>query len=65
MTAHPLEVLADACELLAERVKIGNLKFIEAVDFAYSSADVAGLVAIYGDDRIQAVLANAFMDCRA
>jgi len=64
MTAHPLEVLADNCELLAARVRIGNLAFIQAIDFAYSAADIAGLVEIYGDDQIQTVLADAFMGCR-
>lgn len=65
MTVHPLNLLADRCVTLAERVRLGNLQFIEAIDFAYSAADFAGLVEIYGDDRIQSILANAFMDWRA
>jgi hypothetical protein len=65
VTTPPLELLADRCKLLADRVRSGNMRFIEAVDFAYSAADFAGLVEIYGDDQIQTVLANAFMDCRA
>jgi hypothetical protein len=64
MMDHPLDLLADRCKTLAERVRIGNLPFIEAIDFAYSAADFAGLVEIYGDDRIQTVLASAFMDCK-
>ena len=65
MIAHPLELFADRCQLLADRVRGGNMDFIGAIDFAYSSADIAGLVDIYGDDQIQTILANAFMDCRA
>jgi hypothetical protein len=63
-TAPPLELLADQCKTLARRVKNGDLGFIEAVDFAYSAADFAGLIQNYGDDQIQAVLASAFMDCK-
>ena len=63
-TAQPLELLANRCKTLADRVQNGNLGFIEAVDFAYSAADFAGLIDIYGDDQIQAVLADAFMGAR-
>jgi hypothetical protein len=63
-TAHPLELLADGCKSLAGRVKNGDMGFVEAVDFAYSAADLAGLIDNYGDDLIQDVLAIAFMGAR-
>jgi hypothetical protein len=63
-SADPLAILSERCKTLADRVSSGNLGFIEAVDFAYSAADFAGLIERFGDDRIQTVLANAFMGCR-
>jgi hypothetical protein len=62
--ADPLTLLLDRCRTLAGRVKNGDLPFVEAVDFAHSAADFAGLVDRYGDDQVQAVLADAFMGCR-
>jgi hypothetical protein len=62
--ANPLTLLLDRCRTLAGRVKNGDLPFVEAVDFAYSAADFAGLVDRYGDDQVQSVLADAFMGCR-
>jgi hypothetical protein len=38
------------------------LPFIDAVDFAYSAADFAGLVQQHGDDEIQKIIAAAFME---
>jgi hypothetical protein len=60
----PLAILFERCTTLAERVRERRLSFIDAVDMAYSAADFAGLIESYGDDRIQAVLADAFMGCR-
>ena len=60
----PLALLAERCATLADRVRFGDLPFIEAVDMAYSAASFAGLVGRYGDDHIQAVLAKAFMGAR-
>ncbi len=62
--ANPLTLLLDRCRTLVGRVNNGDLPFVEAVDFAYSAADFAGLVDRYGDDQVQAVLADAFMGCR-
>ena len=59
-----LDLLRDRCCTLADRVKSGDLPFIDAVDFAYSAADFAGLVQRHGDDEIQKVLAAAFMGVR-
>lgn len=57
-----LELLFEKSCVLAERVRAGGLAFNDAVDLAYSAADWAGLVDRYGDDRIQSVLASAFME---
>lgn len=46
---------------MAGRVLSGEIDFIEAVDACYSSAEWAGLVHRFGDDLVQAVLAEAFM----
>jgi hypothetical protein len=46
---------------MARRVLSGEVDFIDAVDACYSAADWAGLVQRYGDDLVQAVLAEAFM----
>ena len=62
--SHPLSIFAERCTTLAARVKRGELLFLEAVDFAYSAADFSGLVESYGDDRIQKVMAGAFIGCR-
>jgi len=57
---HPLDLLFDKCEILADRIGAGQVSFLDAVDMAYSAADWAGLVDRYGDDAVQAVLADAF-----
>jgi len=57
-TDHPLDLLEERCATLATRVSQDELLFIDAVDMAYSAADWAGLVDRYGDDRVQAVLAD-------
>ena len=61
MQNHPLEILSDRCATLAARVREGQVSFIDAIDMAYSAADFAGLIESYGDDKIQGILANAFM----
>jgi hypothetical protein len=52
---------SDRCEQLALRVRAGQLPFIEAVDLAYSAAQWGGAVDALGDDRVQQVMARAFM----
>jgi hypothetical protein len=61
---HPLDLFHERCLTLADRVALGDLPFIDAVDTAYSAADFAGLVDHFGDDTVQTVLAAAFMRCR-
>jgi|RhiMetdeSRZDD1v2_1073273.scaffolds.fasta_scaffold92059_5 hypothetical protein len=61
---HSLDLLHERCLILADRVEVGELPFIDAVDLAYSAAEFAGLVHIFGDDLIQDVMADAFVRCR-
>lgn len=58
--AHPLDLLFERANALADRARDGSLPFIDAVDMAYSAADWSGLVDRYGDDVVQLVLADAF-----
>ena len=66
MTARPdftkrqLELFAIRCGALADRVAAGNLSFLDAVDFAYSAAEFAGLVETAGDVAVQKIMAAAF-----
>jgi hypothetical protein len=62
--ARQLEILARRSLELADRVAAGELKFIDAVDLAYSAAAWAGLVETLGDDVVQATLAAAFANAR-
>jgi hypothetical protein len=59
-----LEILALRSRELADQVAAGQLKFIDAVDAAYESAQWAGLVKSVGDDVVQATLAAAFANAR-
>jgi hypothetical protein len=61
MSDRTLDLLYVRICTLAERVASGELGFIDAVDMAYSAADWAGVVQRYGDDLVQAVLAEAFI----
>jgi hypothetical protein len=62
--AEPLAIMLERSKTLAARVRSKELTLQDAVDFAYSAADFAGLVERYGDDRIQEVLVLAFMGPR-
>jgi hypothetical protein len=57
---HPLDILFQRAATLAGRARAGSIPFIDAVDLAYSAADLAGLVERFGDDVIQVILADAF-----
>lgn len=71
-----LEIFALRCIQLADRVAAGELKFLDAAEFAYDAAigadlpnaiDVSGLIdrnVISGDDVVQATLAAAFANAR-
>lgn len=59
-----LEILQDAANAIAERVRQGRMSFLDGVDFIWSAAEWAELVDRYGPDAVQAVLSEAFMGCR-
>jgi hypothetical protein len=58
--SRQLEILAARSLDLADRVKTGEIEFIDAVDIAYEAAYWAGLTETVGDDIVQTVLATAF-----
>jgi hypothetical protein len=59
-TSRQLEILAARSFDLADRVKTGELEFIDAVDIAYEAACWAGLTETAGNGFVQTVLATAF-----
>jgi hypothetical protein len=59
-----LEILALRTLELADRVALGELHFLDAIDVAYDSALWSGLTETVGDDIVQATLAAAFANAR-
>jgi hypothetical protein len=71
-----LEIFAVRCIELGDRAAAGEIKFLDAVDLAYSAAiwadlpnaiEASGLIDIKlvsGDDIVQATLAAAFANAR-
>jgi hypothetical protein len=59
-TDKQLTLFAARCLELADRVAVGQIKFIDAVDMAYSAAIWSGLVDHVGDDAVQRVMALCF-----
>lgn len=57
-----LELFGARCQELADRVRAGQIAFIEAVDMAYEAAIWSGLTDAAGDDPVQWVMATVFMD---
>jgi hypothetical protein len=64
LVRRQLEHFIARCLQLADRVRMGQIGFIEAVDIAYSAAQWSGLADDVTDDRLQACLAYAFMGVR-
>jgi hypothetical protein len=60
-----LEILALRSLELADRVAVGELPFIEAIDLAYNAAEWSGLIETVGDNIVQATIAAAFANARA
>jgi hypothetical protein len=56
-----LVLLYDRCCVLVARVAAGQLPFLDAVDMAWSASEFSGTVDRVGPDRVQAILARAFM----
>jgi hypothetical protein len=59
-----LELFSARCHELAQRVNLGTISFIDAVDMAYSAAVRSGMADDLGDDAVQATMAAAFMGAR-
>jgi hypothetical protein len=49
---------------LADRVAVGEIAFLDAVDVAYEAARWSGLTSTVGEDIVQATLAAAFANAR-
>lgn len=62
-TAAQLAIFELRCGTLADRVRAGNLGFVDAVDLAASAAEWSGLAESAGWDKIQFVMAAAFGTC--
>lgn len=56
-----LALFAVRCRQMVERVNVGAIPFIWAVDALYEAALWSGLVDDVGDDIVQEVMAEAFM----
>lgn len=56
----PLDILFERSCTMADRVEAGEIPLIEAVDFLWSAAELAGTVDRAGPDAVQSVLASAF-----
>jgi hypothetical protein len=63
-TSRQLVVLALRSLELADRVAVGEIPFLDAVDMAYEAALWSGLTETVGDDIVQATLAAAFANAR-
>lgn len=59
-----LGLFAVRCDQIAERVAAGALPIVEGVDLLYSAAVWSGLADSVGDDRVQAIMADAFLQTR-
>lgn len=58
--AAQLSLLAIRGSQLADRVTLGQINFLDAVDLAYDAAVSSGLVDAVGDEQIQKLLAACF-----
>jgi hypothetical protein len=63
--SRQLEILALRSLELADRVAVGEIAFLDAVDIAYDAAVWSGLTSTVGDDIVQATLAAAFANARS
>jgi hypothetical protein len=63
-TTRQLEILAIRSFNLADRVEVGEIELLDAVDLAYRAACWEGLVESVGDDVVQTILHEAFRKVR-
>jgi hypothetical protein len=59
-----LGLFAVRCDEIAARVATGALPIVDGVDLLYEAAVWSGLADAVGDDRVQQVMADAFMRTR-
>jgi hypothetical protein len=59
-----LEILAIRSFELAERVEVGEVEFLDAIDVAYDAAYWSGLVESVGNNIVQTILHEAFRKVR-
>ena len=62
--SRQLQILALRSLELADRVAVGEIAFLDAVDIAYDAAVWSGLIETVGNDIVQATLAAAFANAR-
>ena len=62
--SRQLEILALRSLELADRVAVGEIAFLDAVDLANEAAVWSGLTDTVGDDIVHATLAAAFANAR-
>lgn len=60
-TVDPLEVFTLRCQAQALLVELGELALHDAVDGLQSDAERDGLADLIGQDRVQEILAAAFV----
>src|SRR5262245_38382595 len=58
--ASPAEVVAARCKALATLAAAGDVDLVESIDRLQAAAAAAGLVDQYGQDAVQAFMADAF-----
>jgi hypothetical protein len=62
--ARKVLAFEDRCFDMAARVDAGNVLIVDAVDVLWDSAVASGLVDQIGDDAVQQIMSNAFMEIR-
>jgi hypothetical protein len=63
--ADPVDVFRARCRAQATLVAAGDLDLIESVDELQAAAERVGLVTKLGQDRVQAVISEAFQSQEA
>ena len=62
MNQAQIDILRDASHAIAERVRKGQMSFLEGVDFIWSAAEWSDLTDSEAVNQVQAVMAEAFMN---
>jgi hypothetical protein len=64
LTRQRLNLFAVRCRQMVDRVNVGAVAFIEAVDLCSEAATWSGLMDDVGVDQVQAVMSTAFAEAR-